>query len=288
MQAIPGFSARRNAAREVWQNDGLSRTRPIPRPSLATSLLVAALLPLSALAQVEETPAMERAGGSVQAPGGTVVLPPLPITPMELLSEDRRASRAGQLLLRIEVLDTFAARLARQSRRVLGADPVDCAAMGTLHSALVLVQGGSELAGRTVNADLAILPDSPALTELRERASQATQRRVEVTDESWPALHAALLRRCPALKPGPPTPWLPVEDRMSVDGYSVIFVKTERPGAVVWSDGAPAAVSDDAGWATLVAPGSPLRLCEAAPADERCDELVELDPRPAAAFDLSR
>jgi|GEM_PF-5594234 len=255
------------------------------RNTLLAVLCAASLAPV-ALAQEEPEPSVERPGRSVQVPGGTVVLPPHPIPPEELIGEDPRVLRAALLLDRVDVLDTFAARFARQGRRVLDGRQVDCAAVAAIDHALDLTLGASQAARRTVTAELELLPTFAALDGLRERAGQASARASDVDDELWPALSAAFESRCPASATAPPTPWLPDDERSAADGMAVIFVKTKRVRAVVWLDGAPAGVGDGTGWAVVVAPSRAVSLCEAEPEDDECTERVEVDASPAAAFDL--
>jgi hypothetical protein len=259
------------------------------------SLLIASLVALSPTwAQSQSdgaNPPPGQSGGSIEAAGGTVVLPPLPIEPAELLAEDRRAARSALLLTRIEVLDTFVARFARQTRRLVAGADVDCDAVGALDHALRLALDGSGLAERTVRADLAVLPPDPSLDPMRERATQASARRRDVQERLWPALVRDVQARCPAVDgfaDAPPTPWLPEDDRRAADGHALIFVKAARPGDVVWLDGRPAGVADAGGWAAVVAPDRAVRLCQARPGADSCDELVEVMAAPAAAFDLSR
>ncbi|MCO4772496.1 MAG: hypothetical protein KDA24_20855 [Deltaproteobacteria bacterium] len=249
---------------------------------------IALLVPASAWAQeVSDERPPERGGRSVEAPGGTVVRAPQPVPPTELLDQDHRVMRMGLLLDRADVLDTFVARLARQARRVLDGEQPDCSALGTIRHALDLSLAASRDAIVTVAAELPLLPDAQGLTGLRERAQHVEERRSAVDEQLWPPLGAALRQSCPSPAPRPPTVWLPPDELTSVDGSSIIFVKTGEIDEVVWLDGQPAAVSDPSGWAVLVAPTRPVRLCVAPPDKDECPKLVEVEATPVAAFDLS-
>ena len=62
--------------------------------------------------------------------------------------------------------DTYVARLARQTKRVLAADPIDCAALGTLEHALALTLEAARAASRSVTAELPLLPELDELLDL--------------------------------------------------------------------------------------------------------------------------
>ncbi len=255
--------------------------------SLRLLLVAVLLVPGVAGAQTSDEAPPERAGQSVEVPGGAVVPMPAPLPPPELIARDLRVERSTLLLDRLDVFDTYVARLARQTRRVLAADPIDCAALGTLEHALALALKSARAASKSVAAELSLLPEFEELLDLRDRAEQAAVRRAEVESIRWPALEASLEGLCESEEARPPTVWVPEDERGAVDGYALLFVRTRDPDQVVWVDGAPAGRSDATGWATLAVPVASVRLCVADPEEEACRQLVEVKADPLVAFDLS-
>lgn len=253
------------------------------RPLLAIALLAL----LSSPARAEDDVVLDRPGRSVEAPGGTVVLPPGPIPPDLLLADDVRVLRADLLLDRAEVLDTFVARFARQAHRLLARDVPDCAALSTLEAAIDLARGASADAVRTVRAELATLPEDPLVEPHRERTREASARATIAESEAWPALESSLRARCPAVA-APPTVWLPDDERESVSGKVAVYVRGPEPLRVVFVNGLPAGVTGPDGWAVVVAPAEPIALCIADPDRDECGRPVRVDAVSAAAFDLSQ
>ncbi len=220
---------------------------------------------------------------SVETAGAVLVQAPPPIPPPALLTADPRVRRARALLLRVEVFDTTAARLARQLGRLLLDEPAECDAGAAVSRALNLVVPASTDALDTVLSGLELLPDDPQLDALRDRATQAWMRRVDAATD-LPALTDRYIAACPDRRAAP-TPWLPTAEMAPVDGRVVLFVRTE-PGSVAWVDGHPAGAGADDGWSAVVAKAGDVELCAAPASAETCLDRVQVTARVSAAYDL--
>ncbi len=243
------------------------------RGALASAVLLLFAAPVGAQQQ-----------DSVQTTGSILVDAPPPIPPPALLAGDPRARRAGALLVRVEVFDTSAARLARQLNRLLAAPDAECAAAGAVVRGLELVTRASGEALDTILSGLQQLPQDPLLDGLRDRGSQAVARRTDATEDLQP-LRSRVSSSCAALHAAP-TPWLPDAELTPVDGRVVLFVRCQ-PGTVAWVGGHPAGAGDADGWTAVVAPVGDVSLCAAPAGSETCTDPITVTASMVSAFDLS-
>ena len=221
---------------------------------------------------------------SVETVGSILVDAPPPIPPPALLDADPRVRRARSLLVRVEVFDTTAARLARQLGRLLDAEATECEPAGAVSRALDLVVVASSAALDTIISGLRVLPADPQLDGLRDHAAQAQRRRVDALVDRA-ALKGRQASSCPDTLAAP-TPWLPLAERTSVDGRVVLFLHS-LPGTVTWVGGHPAGAGADDGWSAVVARAGETQVCAAAPTAEACQDRAEVVATMAAAFDLT-
>lgn len=242
---------------------------------VVAALLLFFLLPATAGAQEED---------SVETAGAVLVQAPPPIPPPALLSTDPRVRRARALLLRVEVFDTTAARLARQLGRFLEDEPTECDAGAAVSRALNLVVDASSDALDTVLSGLEQLPEDQQLDALRDRATQGWMRRADAATD-LPELTGRYTAACPD-RQSAPTPWLPSAEMAPVDGRVVLFVRT-RPGSVAWVGGHPAGAGGDDGWSAVVARAGDIELCVATASAEACVAPVLVTARVSAAYDLT-
>ncbi len=239
------------------------------------ALLLSLLVPATAGAQEKD---------SVETAGAVLVQAPPPIPPPALLSTDPRVRRARALLLRVEVFDTTAARLARQLGRLLEDEPTECDAGAAVSRALSLVAGASSDALDTVLSGLSQLPEAQQLEALRDRATQGWMRRADAATD-LPELVGRYTAACPDRRSAP-TPWLPAAEMAPVDGWVVLFVRT-GPGSVAWVGGHPAGAGDDDGWSAVVARAGDVELCVASATAETCVDRARVTARVSAAYDLT-